>query len=221
MTLHRRIETSGAQRKLRKTQSELKERRIMIMKKKIVFLLALATICAAAMAGCGSTSEPKDDVVIKDNESDKQNVKETTDDTKTDTTDGIKTDTADGAKTEAADDTKTDTTDDTKNDTKSESEIEKYFIGEHKRSYDESVLTISDKGDGTFGISLCIVKLCNLENGTGTYKDGKMTFVIEDPSDGKLSGEISRETDNSLTVKITDSTWGLINNGDVFDGFGK
>lgn len=102
-----------------------------------------------------------------------------------------------------------------------ENELNEYFLGEHTRSSDESVLTISDNGDGTFGIDLSITRLCSLENGVGTFEDHKMAFTIQDPSENELSGEIYRDSDNSLTVKITDSTWTYLPNDEILDGFGK
>ncbi len=100
-------------------------------------------------------------------------------------------------------------------------ELNDYFLGEHKRSSDESVLTISENEDGTFDVNLSITRLCVLENGVGTFEDHKMTFEVEDPSGNKMSGVIYRDSDNSLTVKITDSTWELLPNDEVLDGFGK
>ena len=102
-----------------------------------------------------------------------------------------------------------------------ENELNDYFLGEHTRSDDGSSLTISDNGDGTFVINISITRLCSLENGTGTFEEHKMNFVIDDPNGEKLSGVIYRDSDNSLTVKITDSTWTYLSNDDVIEGFGK
>ncbi len=100
-----------------------------------------------------------------------------------------------------------------------ESELSDYFLGEHKRSSDDSTLTISENEDGTFDVSLIITRLCNLENGVGTFEDHEMTFEVEDPNKNKLTGMIYRDSDDSLTVKITDSTWELLPNDEVLDGF--
>ncbi len=110
-------------------------------------------------------------------------------------------------------------TDDAERDRKTE--ITDYFLGEHKRSYDESMLKISENKDGTFIIDLNIVRLCNLENGIGIFEDHKMNFEIDDPNGDKMSGVIYRDSDNSLTVKITDSSWGYLPNGEILEGFGK
>lgn len=103
----------------------------------------------------------------------------------------------------------------------SESELKDYFIGEHKRSYDSSILVLADNNDGTFAVTINVIGLCNLENGVGTFEDHKMSFEIDDPNGNKMSGVIYRDSDNTLTVKITDSTWTYLKNGDVLEGFGK
>ncbi len=95
------------------------------------------------------------------------------------------------------------------------------FLGEHVRSYDESTLTVGENSDGTLKVDLSVTKLCSLENGVGTFAEGKITFEVEDPSEGKLTGVIYKADDNSLTVEITDSTWEYLPNGEVLDGFGK
>lgn len=100
-------------------------------------------------------------------------------------------------------------------------ELNEYFLGEHKRSYDESVLTISENEDGTFNVNLSITRLCSLENGVGTFADHKMTFTVTDPSENEMSGVIYLDSDSSLIVEITDSTWSLLPTGELLDGFGK
>ena len=112
-----------------------------------------------------------------------------------------------------------DATDDPEKDR--ETELKDYFLGEHKKSYDGSTLTIVDNNDGTFGINISIVRLCSLEDGIGTFEDHKMTFEVDDPNGNKMSGVIYRDSDNSLTLKITDSTWTNLPNDEVIDGFGK
>ena len=102
-----------------------------------------------------------------------------------------------------------------------ESELNGFFLGEHKRSSDGSVLTIAENEDGTFAVALSITRLCSLENGVGTFADHKMTFTVTDPADNEMTGEICREDDDSLSMKITDSTWELLPAGEILDGFGK
>ncbi len=112
-----------------------------------------------------------------------------------------------------------DATDDPEGDR--ETELNNYFLGEHIRSTDESSLTITDNGDGTFGIAFSIIRLCNLENGIGTFAEHKMSFTILDPSENELSGVIYIDSDNSLTIKITDSTWEYLPNDEILEGFGR
>ena len=100
-------------------------------------------------------------------------------------------------------------------------ELNNYFLGEHKRSSDDSTLTISDNGDGTFKIDISITRLCDMEGGAGSFADHKMSFTIDDPNGEKMTGVIYRDSDNSLTIKITDSTWTYIQSGEILDGFGK
>ena len=74
---------------------------------------------------------------------------------------------------------------------------------------------------GTFKVDINIVRLCSLENGVGTFDDHKMIFTVDDPNEAKLTGVIYRDSDNSLTIEITDSTWMLLPSGEVLSGFGK
>lgn len=100
-------------------------------------------------------------------------------------------------------------------------ELKDYFIGEHESSYDGSELTISDNGDDTFTINIYIFRLCSLENAVGTFENHKMNFEAEDPNGNKMTGMIYRDSDNSLTVKITDSSWDLLPTDDTIEGFGR
>lgn len=112
-----------------------------------------------------------------------------------------------------------DATDDPEKDR--ENELNEYFLGEHQRSDDGSTVDIEDNGDGTFDVDINIVRLCSLEDGIGTFAEHKMTFEVTDPSGNPMSGVIYRDNDNSLTVKITDSTWDYLPNDELLEGFGK
>ena len=102
-----------------------------------------------------------------------------------------------------------------------ENELKEYFLGEHTKSDDGSTLTIADNGDGTFDIAISITRLASMEGGVGTFAEHKMTFEIEDPSENTLKGMIYRDSDNSLVIRITDSTWDYLPNGEELSGFGK
>lgn len=102
-----------------------------------------------------------------------------------------------------------------------ERELQDYFLGEHEKSEDGSTLVIADNGDGTFRVDLSITRLCTLEDGVGTFAEHKMTFTAKDPNGEDISAVIYRDSDNSLVVRITDSTWGYLPNDEVISGFGK
>lgn len=106
-------------------------------------------------------------------------------------------------------------------ETETEDVLNTYFIGEHKRSSDDSVLTISANEDGTYAVNLNVTRLCNLENGVGTYDDGCITFTVQDPEENEMSGVVYRDSDNTLVVKIIESTWSLLPADEILDGFGK
>ncbi len=102
-----------------------------------------------------------------------------------------------------------------------ENELKEYFLGEHTRSEDGSTLTIKDNGDGTYDIAISVTRLASLEGGVGTFAEHKMTFEVQDPSENTLKGMIYRDSDNSLVVRITDSSWEYLPNGEELAGFGK
>ncbi len=99
-----------------------------------------------------------------------------------------------------------------------ENELKEYFLGEHTRSEDGSTLTIKDNGDGTYDIAISIARpIVYLEDTAGTFAEHKMTFELENT----LKGMIYRDSDNSLVVRITDSSWESLPNGEELAGFGK
>ncbi len=102
-----------------------------------------------------------------------------------------------------------------------DAELKDYFLGEHERSYDGSKLKITDLNDGTFGVDIDIVRLCQIEGGVGSFDEHKITFKATDPNEDPIEGVIYRDADNSLVVKFTNSTWGYLPNGETLDGFGK
>lgn len=106
-------------------------------------------------------------------------------------------------------------------DRDAKNEVKDYFLGEHTRSEDGSSLTIAENEDGTYKVDISITRLCNLEDGSGTFKDHKVKFTVKDPSGNLMKGEIYRDSDNSLVVKFTDSTWDYLPNNEILKGFGK
>jgi hypothetical protein len=100
-------------------------------------------------------------------------------------------------------------------------ELNTYFLGTHVRSSDDSSITIADNGDGSFKVDIDITRLCSLEGGVGTFDEHKMYFMVTDPAENQLAGMIYRDSDNSLTIKILDSTWEYLANDEIIEGFGK
>ena len=97
-------------------------------------------------------------------------------------------------------------------------EINDYFLGSFCDDTEEQLLEISDNNDGTYNINFAIIRLCNMIDGSAVFEDHKMVFTITDPNGNPMSGIIYRDSDNSLVVKITDSTWTYINTDDEFSG---
>ena len=110
-----------------------------------------------------------------------------------------------------------DVTDDPEADERKE--LEEYFLGDFEKADDGSTLSIAEKGDGTFRVDISIFRLCNLENGEGTFRNHVMTFDMDDPNGESMTGRIFRDSDNSLIIEITDSTWNYLPVGERLEGF--
>lgn len=204
------------------------------MKKKIVLALLVMSMGTMSVTGCGSasgtdeqtTSQKEESSVISEDADAAENTdgSNDTDEEQVEISGDVDTSGSAAEDTAASDDTDVtgnggDSTDDPAKDR--ENELNNFFLGEHVRSSDESSLTITDRGDGTFDIAINITRLCSMENGTGTFDDHKMYFTIEDPNGEEMSGMIYLDGDTNLAVKITDSTWELLPTDEVLDGFGK
>lgn len=112
-----------------------------------------------------------------------------------------------------------DATDDAEADRRNE--LQDYFLGEHARSEDGSSLNIAENSDGSFRVDLTVTRLCNLENGIGSFNDHKLSFTIQDPNGSDLTAVIYRDSDNSLCVRILESSWDYLPKDEVLEGFGK
>lgn len=93
------------------------------------------------------------------------------------------------------------------------------FLGLHTRSEDGSELLVEERDDGKLDINISIVRLCVLENGVGEYGEYRIDFTAQDPNGNDIKGKIYHDTDNSITVEITDSTWDYLPNGERLTGF--
>ena len=191
------------------------------MKKKLVLSLMVLGLCSAMVFGCGSVSDEEsaseelqvEEVIVPQ-------ITETEENSESDSTEAAGA--ANQQETEAATDTAgqpeaTETSESSTQDTGNASAGS--FVGEHISSYDGSTLTISDNGDGTYKVDIELFRLCSLENGVGTLEGDQMTFVVDDPNGEKLTGEITRDSNNVFTVTITESSWSLLANGDSFTDF--
>ena len=178
-------------------------------------------LCSAMVFGCGSVSDEEsaseelqvEEVIVPQ-------ITETEENSESDSTEAAGA--ANQQETEAATDTAgqpeaTETSESSTQDTGNASAGS--FVGEHISSYDGSTLTISDNGDGTYKVDIELFRLCSLENGVGTLEGDQMTFVVDDPNGEKLTGEITRDSNNVFTVTITESSWSLLANGDSFTDF--
>lgn len=93
--------------------------------------------------------------------------------------------------------------------------------GEYTSSYDGSTMTITDNNDGTYKVDLSLFRVTTLENGVGTMDGDKMTVEVVDPAEGNMGLEITTESDGTLTVTVTDSSWDILSNGTKFLEFKK
>ncbi len=196
------------------------------MKKKLVLSLMVLGLCSAMVFGCGSVSDEEsaseelqvEEVIVPQ-------ISEAEENSESDSTEAAGTEatgTANQQETEAATDTAgqpeaTEVSESSSQDTGNASAGS--FVGKHISSYDGSALTISDNGDGTYKVDIELYRLYSFENGVGTLEGDQMTFVVDDPNGEKLTGEITRDSNNVFTVTITESSWSLLANGDSFTDF--
>ncbi len=200
------------------------------MKKKLVLSLMVLGLCSAMVFGCGSASDEEGasedlqvEEVIVPQITETEEASETegaASESESDSTEAAGT--ANQQETEAA----TDTAGQTEATEASESSAQDSgnastgsFEGMHTSSYDGSTLTITNNGDGTYKVDIELFRLCSLENGVGTLEGDQMTFVVDDPNGEKLTGAITRDSNNVFTVTITESSWPLLANGDSFIDF--
>lgn len=188
------------------------------MKKKLVLSLMVLGLCSAMVFGCGTSSEEEaaseelqvEDVIVpqitETEEADSSESADTADQQK-------KEDTADAVSQQETTETSEGSAQDTGNASTGS------FVGEHVSSYDGSTLTIADNGDGTYRVDMELFRLCSLENAVGTLNGDEMTFVADDPNGEKLTGVITRDSNNGFTMTVTDSSWPLLENGTSFIDF--
>ena len=91
------------------------------------------------------------------------------------------------------------------------------FEGKYE-SEDSSTIELTYGGMSVYDVEISIYRLCELE-GMGRYEDGQITLELTDPNDKDIEGVLYKESDDTYTIKITQSTWTYISNGDTFTGF--
>lgn len=84
--------------------------------------------------------------------------------------------------------------------------------------YDENGspdLVIKRRPDGRYDVTIGIFRLTTLDDGVGEMTAEGLHFTATDAAGNPIGGIIKLEG-NTATVVFTESTWGLINNGDSF-----
>ena len=72
--------------------------------------------------------------------------------------------------------------------------------------------------DGTFGVDLSIFRLSQFP-GTGSIMDAAVEMVLTDPNGGEMCAIFFPAEDGTFTLRITQSTWSLLPEGEEFTGF--
>lgn len=91
------------------------------------------------------------------------------------------------------------------------------YIGEYL-DYDvnEPNLEIAKGEDGKYIVQIGIYRLTTLEDGIGELTEDGMIFTATDAAGNPISGIITVDGETA-TVTFTDSTWDLIQNGDIYE----
>lgn len=72
--------------------------------------------------------------------------------------------------------------------------------------------------DGTFRVDLSIYRLSQFP-GIGSIMDGAVEMVLTDPNEGEMFAIFFPAEDGTFTLRITQSTWSLLPEGEEFTGF--
>ena len=90
------------------------------------------------------------------------------------------------------------------------------YIGEYLDSdVNEPNLDIAKGDDGKYIVQIGIYRLTSLDDGIGELTEDGMLFTATDAMGNPISGIITVDEDVA-TVTITDTTWGLLENGSSF-----
>lgn len=91
------------------------------------------------------------------------------------------------------------------------------YEGEYENENGDEV-SITRNEDGSYAISISIVRLCLLE-GEANDLDASAEFLVKDPNGKDMTGNFHKNEDDTYSFIITGSTWEYINNQDEFTGF--
>lgn len=93
------------------------------------------------------------------------------------------------------------------------------FLGLHTSGYDGSTILIEEAPTGKLQIEICLFRLCDLENLSGSFEFDMIHFCGIDPSGDEIKGALYYNEQNSLCLEIQESTWDYLPEGSIITGF--
>lgn len=93
------------------------------------------------------------------------------------------------------------------------------YLGLHVSEYDGSDITVEEGENGRLKVNVALVGLCTLDNGVGIYEKGVVSFDSVDPNGQVIRCCLYYNSDNSLCLKIEESSWEYLPTGTVIEGF--
>lgn len=101
-----------------------------------------------------------------------------------------------------------------------ESDLYKSFLGRHVSGNDGSEITVEEGGEnGRLKLNVSLFRLCSLDDGVGIYEYDTVSFHATDPSGNRIRCCLYYNSDNSLCLKVEESTWTYLPAGTVISGF--
>lgn len=90
-----------------------------------------------------------------------------------------------------------------------------YFDGDPAEADD---ITFIKDGDGTYNVSVGIVRLCAMD-GSGHVMDDVLEIEFIDPNGNPMQAVFMKAEDGTYTLRIVESTWELLESGTEYSGF--